>query len=554
MEPTAQDLLLRELRDNILQLNMMLKKQADEFRAMIAERDAQIAALTQELANKQEQLDYFQAKYFGKSSEKHKAEDPNQLTIYDVFNEVEKEADPTVTEPEAEEKTVVIKEHTRRKKSTFEEKYGDLPREKVVHPGTDEALYCDTCGTQLVQIGEKFVRREIQVIPRQVKIIEHYVKTYKCPKCEAENDTQYKDQPYITTADAPAPLIQHSMASASMVAMIIYLKYISSVPLCRQEQLWKQEGLDLSRATMANWVITCAQEYFSIMYQFFRRCLIDRRFLMADETTVQVLKEPDRSPESTSYMWLFRSGEDGLPPILLYEYRDNRRGQNAVDFLEGFAGYLETDGYAGYNKLDEGIIRCCCWAHVRRKFWEAIPAAQRKQPDMSLPAAQGFEYIQKLFAIEKAINERADFSYEKRHDLRLQKEKPILEAFWTWAEKQVPVKGSKFCTAIKYALNRKTELMNYLQDGHCSLHNNATEHLAKSFALGRKNWMFSDTPNGAEASAICYSIVEMAKANNINPFKYLKFLLERRPNKDMSDMELSRLAPWDEDIRKACTK
>ena len=443
----------------------------------------------------------------------------------------------------------------RRKKPTFKEKYDNLPTEKVVHELPEEQQVCGTCGTKMEKIGEKFVRREFKVIPQQVKVIEHYEATYKCPGCEAADAAAYSDLPYIISAKAPDPLIPHSMASASIVSMVICQKYVNSIPLYRQEPAWKNLGLELSRATMGNWIIFCSENYFSIMYEYFHRCLLKRKFLMADETTVQVLKESGRRADTKSYMWLYRTGEDEDAPILLYEYQETRGGKHAAEFLKGFSGFLETDGYAGYNKVD-GITRCCCWAHARRKFWDSIPASMKKQQqlDNSLPAVQGLNYIDKLFDIEKAINERRDFSYEKRYKLRLQKEKPVLEAFWAWAEKQMPVKGSKFYTALNYVCARKEELMNYLKDGHCSMHNNASERLAKSFVIGRKNWLFSDTPKGAKASAICYTMIEIAKANSIAPYAYIKYLLGQRPNEAMSDIELSRFAPWSEEVQQTLAK
>lgn len=564
MNSGAQELMLRELRDTIQQLNKVIQKQTEEFNAAIAElkellakRDAQIAAQEQELRNKQEQIDSLRHALFGKSSEKRSRDDgiPGQLSLDDVsgdvFNEVEAESDTSAPEPDAED--VLIKARLRRKKPTFEERYGNLPTVKVVHELPEDQRVCDTCGTPLEKVGEKFVRREFEVIPRQVKVIEHYEATYKCPGCEAANDTTYSDRPFFVTAKAPEPLIPHSMASPSVIAMIICGKFVSGLPLKRQEDAWKHDGVPLSRATMGNWVIFCARNHFLVMYEFFHRCLLKRKYLMADETTVQVLKEPERPAPSKSYMWMYRTGEDGEPPIMLFEYQKSRKGANAAEFLKGFQGFLETDGYAGYNKV-EGITRCCCWAHVRRKFLDAIPVSMRKQPDNSLPAVQGFNYIEKLFHIERGINERADFSYEKRYELRLRKEKPVLEAFWAWAEKQEPVKGSKFETALKYAANRKEELMNYLKDGHCSMHNNDSERLAKAFVVGRKNWLFADTPKGADASAVCYTMVEIAKANHISPFRYIQYLLEQRPDAAMSDEELSRFAPWSKEIQQALAK
>lgn len=244
-------------------------------------------------------------------------------------------------------------------------------------------------------------------------------------------------------------------------------------------------GVPLSRATLANWIIYCAENYLRHVYDYFHRQLRMCKYLMADETRVQVLNEPGRNPETDSWMWLFRSGEDGLPPILLYHYTETRAKFHAASFLQGFSGYLETDGYQGYNNLPD-IKRCSCWVHVRRYFTDAIPKG--KEYDYSLPA-------------------------EQRKQFRLEKEKPILDAFWNWLEQQHPNKGTRLAKVVNYAQNRKDTLMTYLEDGHCSLSNNLSENAIRPFTIGRKNWLFSASPKGATASAIVYTMVEMAKAN-----------------------------------------
>ena len=194
--------------------------------------------------------------------------------------------------------------------------------------------------------------------------------------------------------------MKHSPASPSSVAYVIYQKYANAMPLYRQEQDWKtQFGVELSRGTMANWIIYCAEHYLKPLYEYFHRELLKRKFLMADETRVQVLKEPGREAQTDSFMWLFRTGEDEGPPIILYGYRQTRAKYNAEDFLKGFEGYLETDGYQGYDNLP-GIKRCCCWAHVRRYFFDAIPKG--KEGDFSHPAVQGVEYCDKLFFYERS--------------------------------------------------------------------------------------------------------------------------------------------------------
>ena len=291
-----------------------------------------------------------------------------------------------------------------------------------------------------------------------------------------------------------------------------------------QEEDWKQLGVPLSRATLANWIIYCAENYLRHVYDYFHCQLRMRKYLMADETRVQVLNEPERNPETDSWMWLFRSGEDGLPPILLYHYTETRAKFHAASFLQGFSGYLETDGYQGYNNLPD-IKRCSCWAHVRRYFTDAIPKG--KEYDYSLPAVQGVQFCCKLFDCER-YSKAKNHTAEQRKQFRLEKEKPILEAFWNWLDQQRPNKGTRLAKAVNYAQNRKDTLMTYLENGHCSLSNNLSENAIRPFTVGRKNWLFSASPKGATASAIVYTIVEMAKANALNTYKYLTYLLSQR--------------------------
>ena len=350
-------------------------------------------------------------------------------------------------------------------------------------------------------------------------------------------------------ADVPEALIPHSYTSASAAAWVMYQKYANSMPLYRQEQDWKQMGVTLSRATLANWIIYCAGNYFSPLYDYFHRELLKRRFLMADETRVQVLKEPGRNAETDSYMWLFRTGEDGLPPVILYKYTETRAKFNAEEFLKGFKGYLETDGYQGYNNLPD-VKRCCCWAHLRRYFVEAVPKG--KELDYSNPAAQAVQYCNRLFEYERISREKGH-SFEQRKEYRIQKEKPVLDAFFTWLSQQSPKKGTRLEKAVNYAQNHKELSMTYLEDGRCSFSNNLSENSIRPFTLGRKNWLFSDTPKGAEASATVYTMVEMAKAHNLNIYKYLNYLLQKLPCTKMTDTALAKLAPWDQNVIANCS-
>lgn len=547
MAKGARDIQLQELKDTISQLNttvsaqttviVQLQKSIDDANAREAESQALMREKDQKIANLLEQIDYLTKKLFGTSSERRTDDIDGQLSLFDEAETLQNE------EPDDPDIETVVKEYTRKSKTTLEEKLKGIPVEEVIVDVPDEDKICPQCGTELELIGKELIRREIEYIPAKVKVKEYISYHYGCPECKNT------DEPYIIKATTEKkPLMKHSLASESAVAWTIYQKYANAMPLYRQEKDWKQYGIDLSRTTLANWIIYCSKNYFDPLYQFFHRKLLERNFLMADETPVQVLKEPGRRAESKSYMWVYRTGEDGLPPVILYDYSETRAGENANYFLKGFEGYLECDGYQGYNKV-KGITRCCCWAHVRRYLIDAVPKG--KQYDYSNPAVQGVQYCNKLFEIEDSINKK-HVSYEERYTLRLQKEKPVLEAFFAWLDSLNPVKNSRLDKAVTYISNRREFLITYLEDGRCSFSNNASENAIRPFTVGRKNWLFSDSPAGATASATIYSIVEMAKANDLNIYKYIEYILSQRPSKSWTDDQLELIAPWNPEVLANC--
>ena len=532
MASSAKDIQLRELKDTVSQLKTMIAEQTELIKALrliIDEKTSHEKAL-------QEQVDYLTKKLFGPSSERRSDDIPGQQNLFD---EAEVEQDPSLLEGET-----VIREHTRKKKATHEELFKGLKVEKVVVPLPEEDQICPVCGTQMVLIGEEYVRRELEFIPATCKVIEYYSQSHGCPSCkEGLGDTE---KPVIVKSQVPPALLGKGPASAAAAAWTMYQKYANGLPLYRQEKDWKQYGVQISRTTLANWIIYCSKNYFQPMYDYFHRELLKRSFVMADETRVQVLKEEGRRAQTQSFMWLFRSGEDGLAEIILYGYSPTRSGSHTKEFLEGYSGYLETDGYQSYNSLSE-IRRCSCWAHIRRYFIDAVPKG--KQYDYSQPAVQGVQYCNRLFAMEDSINKKYPGNYEKRKQLRLEKEKPVLEAFWSWLDQQKPVRNTRLDKAVNYVLNRRDIAETYLEDGRCSFTNNLSENAIRPFAVGRKNWLFSSSVDGANASAVVYTMVEMAKAHGMNIYGYLKFLLENRPGKNMTDEQLAELAPWSEKLQ-----
>lgn len=537
MAKSVEDSKIMGQKDTIRQLNMVISGQNE----LIASLRGTVEECNSTIAGLREQVEYLTGKLFGTSSEKSK----NLAGQLSLFNEAEQEAQPLDEASGAE--TVTVKEHTRQAKRTSDELFKGIPSRDVAVPLSEDQKYCADCGNEMEVIGKEFVRREFRFTPAKGEVVNYYRETAKCPKCSTASAMARNIQ--FVKADVPEALIPHSYASASAAAWVMYQKYANSMPLYRQEQDFKQMGVLLSRATLANWVIYCAGNYFSPLYGYFHRELLKRQFLMADETSVRVLKEPGRDAQTDSYMWLYRTGEDGLPPIILYKYTETRAKFHAEEFLKGFSGYLETDCYQGYNNLPD-IKRCCCWAHLRRYFVEAVPKG--KELDYSNPAAQAVQYCNRLFEYERQSQQKGH-TFQQRKEYRLQKEKPVLDAFWEWLSTQSPKKGTRFEKAVNYAQNHKEQFMAYLEDGRCSFSNNLSENAIRPFTVGRKNWLFSDTPKGAEASATVYTMVEMAKAHNLNIYKYLNYLLEHLPNTKMTDTALAKLAPWDEDVIANCS-
>lgn len=534
MGNNPKDILIIELKDTISEQ----RKTIESLRQALDAGNTRIRELTEQIKTLTEQIGYLQKKLFGTSSEKRQVcEEP------DLFNEPEASMEQPVKEPSEDEISRTTEQpRTRKARTKLEDRLHGIPVDEILLELPPEERFCAVCGTALVEIGREVVRHELDYIPARVRIKRYISVHYGCPECKKDEAT------FLVKVPAPPALMEHSLASASSVAWVMYQKYANGLPLYRQEKDWNEYGICLNRSAMANWVIRCASEYLRPVYDRCHRKLLERSFLMADETRVQVLKEEGRRAQTDSFMWLFRSGEDGLAPIILYHYSQTRSGDTAKSFLAGFHGYLMTDAYAGYNKVPD-IRRCCCYAHIRRYFVDAIPKGHEN--DISLPAVQGAEYCSRLFRYEESIRQK-NASYEKRKELRLRYEKPVLEAFQAWLDTQEPPKKSRLDKAVQHARNRKDIMMTYLEDGRCSLSNNLSEQEMKSFVVGRKGWLFCDTPGGAEASAIVYSLVETAKANGLNIHAYLQYLLEQRPTEETPADQLDELLPWSDRVAEHC--
>lgn len=528
MANSSKDIQLIELKDMISQLNTTIKTLTEALNKQQAEND-----------NLKAELAWFRQKYFGASSERRMDNVVGQLSLFDNLTEDEKPVE--LIEPEV----VPIPKKPRKKKPTLTEQFKDIPTRQVnVDTLTEEDKACPICQTQMVPIGIELIRSEIVYTPPKLERIEYIATTYSCPECKDTEETQF-----IKDNGIPA-LIPGSYVSESLLAYIIYRKYGLYIPLYRQEQDFLQMKAPIGRTSMAHWIITVGIEYIQPLYDYFHRELLKRRFLMMDETPIQVLKEENRRAQTKSYLWVVRTGEDGLNPIILYNYTPTRAGENAEQFLKGIEPgfYLMADAYQGYNKVKE-TKRCCCFAHIRRYLLEAIPKGHEK--DYSHPAVQGVMYCNKLFEYERTYKEKGH-SYKQIGNRRLKDQKPVVEGFLAWINQVAPGDNAKLKKAITYIKNRQDFLMTYLEDGRCSLSNNLSENAIRPVTVGRKNWLFSDTPEGATANSLYLTIIEMAKAYDLNIYEYMNFLLKNRPSKNMTDDELAKLAPWNETVQELC--
>ena len=545
--------------DLILMLKQLNSQQEERIReqeerireqeATIREMSGTISDLKAMIANLEETLSEIRRKMFGTSSEKTP----------------EPSVDPEETVEVGGGRTSVVKEHTRTTKarSVRKDLYASLPVVEVECPASGEERICPDCGAEMDHLGWNFVREELRIIPAKVELVHYMQETMVCPACREEDDTT------ITGASTPTPLMMHSLASPSMVATVMYEKSGLFLPFYRQEKDWEQKGVLLPRETLANWYNYCAIEYLVPVYDRLHELLVGREVLHADEIPCQVLREEGREATSKSYMWIYLTGTDGKPGITLFDYQPGRKGEYPAAFLAGFHGYLHCDGYSAYGTL-ENVILLCCLAHCRRKFFEAIPAERRKklklldihseqeipepQDDTAcrtdlLPAEKGVEFCNRLFFRERKYR---DLSAEERKSGRLKTEQPIWDEFWKWMNSLTTVGGSKLEKAVNYALNHKESLMNYLLDGRCEISNNAAERKAKVYATGRKNFLFHCIPEGARASAVVMSLIETAKANNLNACQYLYTLLLYMPDYKDKPAGIEKLLPWSDFIQAQC--
>jgi transposase len=488
-----------------------LPKTAEELEAIIKPYESQIEHL-------QQRINILEKVIFSPKSEKRRPEEGEGGSQLNLFNEVE-----TLEEKE-KQASLTIPEHTR-KKPKRKPLPADLPRVDVIHD-IDEAEKVCACGVELSRIGEE-VCEKLDIIPAKIQVIRHIRPKYACKNCEGVES----DGPTVLIAPPPPQIIPKGIATPGLLAHVAVAKYADALPLYRQEKMFERSGIELSRSTMAGWMVMASQGCKPVMDLLYKE-LHSGPLINVDETPVQVLNEPGRANTTKSYMWVFRGG---LPekPVLIYRYSPTRSGEVAREVLQGYGGYCQTDAFSGYDGLEqaiEGLELVGCFAHARRNFVKVIDARGKGAKGKTGSAEVALGYIGQLYRIEKAARS-AELSPSEILQFRVQRAKPVLEEFKAWLEKrkdQTPPKGL-LGMAINYTLSRWPRLVRYLENGHITPDNNAAENAIRPFVVGRKNWLFAGSPNGADAAATLYSLIETAKACGLDPYQYLRLLFEKIP-------------------------
>ena len=512
---------------------------------LLLQQQEQLNALTKELHTSNEKMQLLMEQVilgkqnrFGRSSEK--MEDTSQICFCEVdgtivfFNEAEAVCDLNAAEPDDLE---LKSPKQPKRKGKKEADLSGLPVRRIDHYLSEEELEAEFGVRGWKQLPDA-ISRKYHFVPAKVEVEEHHIGVYAS-----------KTDEHMVKADHPKALLHGSLVSPSLGAAIINGKYVNAVPLYRLEQEFQRYGLQITRQNMANWCIRLAEEYLSVLYDHLHKVLYSYHVIQADETPVLV-NHDGRKAGSKSWMWVYRSGhlyQDRQ--IVLYEYQQTRNASHPREFLKGYDGICVTDGYQVYHTLEkelEELTIAGCWVHCRRRFDEAlklVPKSYQKESNAFLLMKQ----IQAIYREEGKLN---DLSSDERLKQRQVVIKPLVDAFFTYLKTINVSKKDKFGDAIGYALNQEKYLRVFLTDGDVPIDNNASERAIRGFCIGKKNWQMIDTINGAKSSAIIYSIVETAKANNLKPFDYVQYLLEEIP-KHMNDRDcsfLENLLPWSEKL------
>lgn len=525
-----QETTLSEVPEDIISLREMVRSLVSEKQSWEKEK----VFLKQDIMFLREQVNILLAKRYGRSSEKYDDSGHVQLQ-FSIFDEAE-EIESAEPEDPTPEKEAVPGSTPKRKKRGRRPLPDWLPRVEKIYDLPESERTCDLDGSTLVEIGRES-SEQLDIIPAKVQVIRHVHVKYGCPHCRQG----------IKTAPTPRRPFPKALATAALLAHVVVSKYADGMPLYRQGNILGRAGIDIPRSTLANWMIK-AGGLVQPLINLFRDHLLDYGIVQMDETTVQVLKEPNKPATSKSYMWVQRGG----PPdkqVLLFDYDASRSGSVPIVLLADYKGYLQTDGYSGYLAVaaDPDIIHLGCWAHVRRKFDEAVKAIGKGAKGKAGQAGRALALIRKLYAIEKILREeKADV--QTRFIVRNEQARSILTELKSWLDKTLPTVPPKSALgkALNYMANQWPGLLRYLDDGRLEIDNNGVENAIRPFVVGRKGWLFSASVRGVKSSANLYSLIETAKANGLEPFVYLQHIFTQLPlAQTVEDFE--NLLPWNVD-------
>ena len=517
-----------------------LKKAYEESQKRCSELEQEIAEKDKVIENKDLRIEHLtelvlkrNKMLFGQKSEKGKFICDGQIALDgSMFNEAEAESNPAAPEPTAESVTKKSKktgQHRGRK-----EIRADLETKKVVFELPENQQTCDVCGSPLTEYTEEYLTTRIAVIPEKLYKIEYYRKVYKCKNCDQNG---IKANIIKAENQTPAPVIEKGLPDASLVADIMQRKYQLGEPLYRQEQYWKLRGIYLNRTSLANWVIKSAKWFEPVIRQLWNYTYMEP-VLNADETPTRVLKKDGKPTKKKGQMWIVCTGAAASRKIALYTYRDSRSKTVAEELLSGYTGVVQTDGLQSYGSGE--YEHAGCWAHARRKFVDCIP-----EGDTACPSAKIVALIDKAAQYERTAREKK-YTAQQIHEMRSEKIKPLLDQVYEIIHTLHPGKDSALGRAVTYALNQKEKLYLFLTHPEVEMTNNLAERTVKPYVINRKNFLFSDTEKGADASAAVMSIIETAKRNNLDVYGYLLYLLTVLPEMgtDPTEDQIKSVMPW----------
>ncbi|MEC1759523.1 IS66 family transposase [Schinkia azotoformans] len=506
----------------------LLEEQLAHSNQQNKELSKQIEALT-------DQVRHLTKLLYGSKTEKSKYNAPDgQGSLFDD--------DPSFSESEHTEEqsqqtisyTVVCKIQNKKRNDSLKD---NVEVEEIHH--YPENTQCDCCQGQMIEIGSTMVREEAKFIPAKMMKVQHFEHAYGCKNCKS--DTSLPAQ--IKRGKAPQPAIQRSIASPSVLAKVIYDKFVQYLPLYRQVKEWDRYGLDTNDKNLSNWVIRAAHDWLLPIYDRMKELMMAKSILHIDETYGQIINRSDgKSGQTNAYNWVSRSIPCQGPLIILFHSALSRARSVLEGFIKGFSGMIVCDGYSAYDKL-EGITFANCWAHCRRYWLKADSKNGRI----------GVGYCDELYRLERKFKH---LSPSKRRKKRQKYSKPIVDKFFEWVEKSPFFGKNALAKAAEYTLNRADGLKAFLNDGRIEIDNNPAENAIRPNVLGRKNWLFSVSEAGAKANAICLSIAETAKSNGIDFYEYIKKLLTDLPNLGIHQNPeiLDQYMPWSKIIQVECSK